>query len=127
MKATATISELHQEHKTWLNKLLFYKDELKILDRKILEAAKKHTSKEGQSLVDYFNNQVIIQKQQNDILSRDIKSHERYLDAAAINNAKDIDKAKFLDHLNHRKSIATFEKLFKNMREELMVFLSKWL
>lgn len=77
--------------------------------------------------MDYFNNQIIIQKEQLDILSHDIKSHERYLDAALIAKSKDIDKAKFLDHQKHRESIATFEKLFKNMREELMAFLSKWM
>lgn len=127
MKAAATISELHQEHKTWLNKLLFYKDELKIMDSRILEVAKKNTSKEAQSLVDYFNNQIIIQKEQIDILSHDIKSHERYLDAAALDKSKDINKAKFLDHQKHRESIVTFEKLFKDFREELMTFLSKWM
>jgi hypothetical protein len=127
MKAEKTISELHEEHKTWLNKLLFYKDELKIMDNRILEVVKKNTSKEVQSLADYLNNQVIIQKEQIDILSHDIKSHELYLDAAAIDNPKGIDNEKFLDHKKHRESIAIFEKLFKDLREELIDFLSKWM
>lgn len=127
METKKTISELHEEHKTWLNKLLFYKDELKIMDNRILEVAKKNTSKEVQSLIDHFNNQLIIQKEQIDILSHDIKSHELYLDAAAIDSPKDIDKEKFLDHKKHRESIVIFEKLFKDLREELIDFLSKWM
>lgn len=127
MKTKTTISELHEEHKTWLNKLLFYSDELKIMDNRILEVVKKNTSKQVRSLADHFNNQLIIQKEQIDILSHDIKSHELYLDAAAIANPKDIDKEKFLDHKKHRESIVTFEKLFKDLREELIDFLSKWM
>jgi len=127
MDAKKTIYELHEEHKTWLNKLLFYKDELKMMDNRILEVAKKNTSKEVRSLADHFNNQLIIQKEQIDILSHDIKSHELYLEAAALDNPNSIDKEKFLDHKKHRESIVTFEKLFRDLREELIDFLSKWM
>lgn len=127
MNTKKTISELHEEHKTWLNKLLFYKDELKIMDNRILEVAKKNTSKEEQSLIDHLNNQLIIQKEQINILTHDIKSHESYLNVAVIDNDKDIDNESFLDHKKHRESIAIFEKLFKDLREELIDFLSKWM
>lgn len=127
MEAEKTISELHEEHKTWLNKLLFYKDELKIMDNRILEVAKKNTSKEVQTLADHFNNQLIIQKEQIDILTHDIKSHESFLNARVIDNHESIDNDNFLDHKKHRESIAIFEKLFKDLREELIDFLSKWM
>jgi hypothetical protein len=127
METKKTIYQLHEEHKTWLNKLLFYKDELKIMDKRILEVAEKNTSKEVRSLADHFNNQLIIQKEQIDILTHDIKSHELYLEAAVQNNPNAIDNEKFSDHKKHRESIATFEKLFKELREELIDFLSKWM
>ena len=41
METKKTIYQLHEEHKTWLNKLLFYNDELKIMDKRILEVAEK--------------------------------------------------------------------------------------
>lgn len=127
MDAKKTIYELHEEHKTWLNKLLFYKDELKIMDNRIMEVAKKNTSKEVRSLADHFNNQLIIQKEQIDILRHDINSHELYLEAEVLENPNNIDKEKFLDHKKHRESIATFEKQFRDLREELIDFLSKWM
>ena len=127
METKKTIYQLHEEHKTWLNKLLFYKDELKIMDKRILEVAEKNTSKEVRSLTDYFNNQLIIQKEQIDLLTHDIKSHELYLEAAVQNNPNAIDNEKFSDHKKHRESIAVFEKLFKELREELIDFLSKWM
>jgi hypothetical protein len=127
MEPKKTIYQLHEEHKTWLNKLSFYKDELKIMDSRILEVAKKNTSKEVRSLADHFNNQLIIQKEQIDILTHDIKSHELYLEAAALDNPNGIDTEKFSDHKKHRASIVTFEKLFKDLREDLIDFLSKWM
>ena len=124
METKTTISQLHEEHKTWLNKLLFYKDELSIMANRIKEIGEKNTSTEARSLCDHFNNLLIIQREQIDILNHDIKSHESYLEAAL----KDIiDHQKFTDHKKHRESIATFEKLFKDLREELIDFLSKWM
>ena len=127
METKKTIYQLHEEHKTWLNKLLFYEDELKIMDKRILEVAEKNTSKEVRALADHFNNHLIIQKEQIDILTHDIKSHEMYLEAAVENNPNAIDNEKFLDHKKHRESIAVFEKLFRELREELIDFLSKWM
>ena len=75
METTKTIYQLHEEHKTWLNKLLFYKDELSIMTNRLSEVSRKNTSREVLSLVDHFHNQLIIQKEQIDILNHDIKSH----------------------------------------------------
>lgn len=127
METTKTIYQLHEEHKTWLNKLLFYKDELSIMTNRLSEVASKNTSSEVLALVDHFNNQLIIQKEQIDILNHDIKSHESYLEAAVRKNVNDIEHAKFSDHKNLRESIAVFEKIFKELREELIDFLSKWM
>ena len=127
METKKTIYQLHEEHKTWLNKLLFYNDELKIMDKRILDVAEQNTSSEVRSLADHFINQLTIQKEQIDILSHDINSHEIFLEAAALDNPNSIDHERFSDHKKHRESIATFEKLFKELREELIDFLSKWM
>ena len=127
MDAKKTVNELHEEHKTWLNKLLFYKDELSIMAKRISEVAEKNTSMEVRSLLDHFNNQLIIQKEQIDLLNHDIKSHESYLEAELNDNHTIIGHQKFADHKNHRESIATFEKLFSDLRGELIDLLSKWM
>jgi enamine deaminase RidA (YjgF/YER057c/UK114 family) len=127
METKKTIYQLHEEHKTWLNKLLFYSDEIKIMDKRISEVAEKNTSSEVRSLADHFNNQLTIKKEQIDILTHDINSHELYLEATVHDNPNAINNEKFLDHKNHRESIAIFEKLFKELREELIEFLSKWM
>lgn len=127
METKKSIYQLHEEHKTWLNKLLFYKDELKIMADRIMEVGEKNTSIEVRSLADHFHNQVIIQKEQIDILNHEIESHETYLQNAVQKNPNAVDHEKFLDHKKHRESIAVFEKIFRELREELIDFLSKWM
>ncbi len=127
METTKTIYQLHEEHKTWLNKLLFYKDELSIMKNRLLEIADKNNAKEVHASIDYFQNQLLIQNEQIDILNHDIKSHESFLEAAARKNPIDVEHEKFSDHKKHRESISVFEKIFKELREELIDFLSKWM
>lgn len=127
MENKQTIYQLHEEHKTWLNKLSFYKDELSIMINRISEVAKKNSSKEVLSLIEHFQNQVVIQKEQIDILRYDIKNHESFLETAAKNNPKAIDYEKFSDHQKHRTRIEVFEKSFNDLRAELIHFLSKWM
>ncbi|CAM4197982.1 hypothetical protein [Flavobacterium weaverense] len=127
METTKTIYELHEEHKTWLNKLLFYKDELFIMENRISEIAEKNTSTEVRTLIDYFYNQISIQKEEIDFINHDINSHEAFLEDALRKNHNSIQNDKFLDHKKHRESVTIFEKLFRELREELIEFLSKWM
>ena len=127
METTKTIYELHEEHKTWLNKLLFYKDELFIMENRISEIAEKNTSTEVRTIIDYFYNQISIQKEEIDFINHDINSHEAFLEDALRKNRNSIQNDKFLDHKKHRESVTIFEKLFRELREELIEFLSKWM
>lgn len=127
MKKGKTIKELHDEHKIWLAKLLFYKDELIIMAGRIAEVAKKNSADEVHAWVDQFQNQLVIQKEQIDILKYDIKSHELFLESAIIKNPDSIDQEKFSDHEKHRESMEVFEKIFNELRGELIQFLSRWM
>ena len=69
-----------------------------MMSKRISETAEKNTLKEVCSLTDHFNDQLIIQKEQIDIVSHDIKSHELYLGSAANDNPNAVDHDKFSDH-----------------------------
>ncbi len=127
METTKSIYQLHEEHKIWLNALAFYADELSIMKNRISEIAKKNTSKEVLSLVEHFQNQLIIQKEQIDILKHHIKGHEVGLESAADNNPTAVDHEKFSDHAAQRNKMENFEKIFNDLRKELIHFLSKWM
>ena len=127
METKKTINELHEDHMIWLNKLAFYKDEILIMQNRIAEIAKKNTSKEVLAFVEHFQNQLIVQKEQIDILNHDIKDHESFLEYKANKNRASIDEKKFGDHTAHRNNIENFEKIFNDLRKELIAFLSKWM
>lgn len=127
METKKTIYQLHEEHKIWLNKLAFYKDELLIMQNRISEISVKNTSKEVLAFVEHFQNQLIIQKEQIDILNHNIRKHETDLEKAADKNPVAIDKEKFADHTTQRDQVDTFERIFNELRKELIGFLSKWM
>lgn len=127
METTKTIYQLHEDHKTWLNKLTFYKDEILIMSNRISEIAKKNTSKEVLSFVEHFQNQLIVQKEQIDILKHEINNHERSIEAKANKKAVTNESKKFLDHSTQRNNVESFEKIFNDLRNELIHFLAKWM
>ena len=122
-----TIYELHEDHKTWKNKLLFYRDEVKIMKHRIEEIASKNTAKEVLAFIEHFQNQLIIQDEQIDILAHDIQKRESFLEAAANKNKVAVDHEKFDDDRVLRSAMDDFERLFHELRKELIVFLSKWM
>ena len=52
---------VHHEYKTWLNKLEFFKDELRIFKDRLSDIAKKNTGHDILAMVEHFQNQIIIQ------------------------------------------------------------------
>lgn len=127
METTKTIYQLHEDHKTWLNKLEFYKDEILIMQNRISEIAKKNTSKEVLSFVEHFQNQLIVQKEQIDTLKHEINSHERSIEEKVNKKAVANESKKFLDHSAQRNNVESFEKTFNDLRKKLIQFLSKWM
>lgn len=57
MNSQIAIVELHKEYKVWLNKLLFYKDDLKTMQSRLDEIASINKSKEAMVFFESFENQ----------------------------------------------------------------------
>ena len=79
------------------------------------------------SFVEHFQNQLIVQKEQIDILKHEINSHERSIEEKVNKKAVANESKKFLDHSAQRKNVESFEKNFNDLRKELIQFLSKWM
>ena len=117
--------DLHTEHQEWLNKLAFYEDDLYIMRSRISEVASKNTGKETLAMVEHFQNQLIVQKETIDTLKHEIKEHEAYLEKNINDNPTAPDHRKMNDHAKHRESVESFEKVFNELRKELIQFLCK--
>lgn len=115
---------LHEEHKTWLNKLAFYADDLMVLEKRLQEVVSKNTDKEVLAMAHHFENQFIMRKEQIDEMRHSIKEHESYI-ANKISHNPAADHVDMHDHPKERNTIETFEKSFADTRTEFVSFLSK--
>ncbi len=124
---TKKIYAQHEENKEWSSTLSFYKDDLKILTGRLEEVAAKNTSKEVLALVEHFQNQLLIQKGQMDILNHAINIQNDAISSEIKKNEVAVDHRKIEDHSVLRENMKSFEMLFKSLRVELMDFLSRWM
>lgn len=121
------IYDLHEEHIQWINKMLFYKDEMKVMQNRLSEVAGKNTDREVQAIVEHFQNQLIVQNEQADILKHTIKQYENTIESHLNKNDVAADKLKWDDHSDLRGKVEMFEKIINELRGELIDFLAKYI
>lgn len=124
---TEKIYTQHEENKEWVSSLSFYKDDVKILTGRLQQVASKNTSKDVLVLVEHFQNQLLIQKGQIDILNHAINIQNDAISSEIKKNDVAIDHRKIEDHSALRENMKSFEMIFKSLRVDLMGFLGKWM
>jgi hypothetical protein len=119
------IEVLHSEHMVWINKLEFYKDDIKILVKRLEEIVMKNTSRDVLAMVEHFQNQFIIQRNEIDEFHHAIKQHENELEKAVRENPTASNRQRLADHPEMRERMDRFEIIFHDLRQELIHFLAK--
>ncbi len=117
--------ETHHEYKTWLNKLEFFKDELKIFKNRLSEVTKQNTNHDVLAMVEHFQNQIIIQRNEIDTLRHNIKQYENTLEDKVKENIIAANHNPDEDFKSHKESIDRFEYLFTEFRDDCVKFFSK--
>lgn len=121
------LSELHAEHTEWLQHLAHYEQELVHLQNMLDDLARRNNGDEFHKGLSHFQNQLIIHKEQLDILKHEIRVHEDFLTEEAKKETETIHRRLFGDHAEERDRVATYEKLFGEMKAELLDFAGKWM
>lgn len=124
---TEKIYTQHEENKEWLSNLLFFKDEIKVMEHRLEEIASKNTSKDVLKGVEHFQNQLIIQKNTIDTLKHGVTISEDALRADISKNETAADHRSVKDHTETREQVKQFEKTFKDLKSELNTALIKWM
>lgn len=120
-----TYLDQHQHHKTWLNYLAFYKDEMQVLQRRLEEVAARNTDGEVLAMVEHFQNQLILQREQHDILRHDIKQYENLIEKLFENNPVLAENSRPKEEKELTDRVETFGRLFHEMKEELYRFVAR--
>ena len=121
------MSDLHFELNLWLNELKFYKDEIKIFNRRLEDIVSRDTSKEVMQQLEHFQNQYIRQSEVIDELRHEVKQHENILEQEVLNNPVTVDHRNFEDHTELRDQADQFKKIYHDLKIEFMSFLTKWM
>jgi hypothetical protein len=122
---TELISEIHTAHREWLNKIAFYRDEVKFMQHRIEEIASNNTGQEVLVQVEHFQNQLIIQTSTLDQFSHDINKHEKAITDMILANPVASDHRRAEPVAGMADSVQTFERIFNDLRHELIHFLAK--
>lgn len=121
------IYSMDADCKEMLNKVEFYKYDIKILQGRLGEIAQKNSATEVLSMVEHFQNQYIIQNEQADILNHDIKESRRKIEEEVNKNPVAVDHRKIDDNTELRDKVAQFEKSMADLRSESIRFFAKWM
>jgi predicted nuclease with TOPRIM domain len=125
MEARKHLSELHQEHLTWIKSLEFYKDELQTLNNRLGELVTANSDNAIRAQIEHFQNQFIRQNEVIDELKHDIKASENEIIANISNNPVASDHRSAPDHTELRDRFETFEKIYSELKNEFQAFASK--
>lgn len=128
MKISRKVSELHAEDHLWLNKVLFYQDELQLL-RVRLEKAAAHAKKNAQVLgeVEHFENQLRVQQRHIDQIKNRLQLDEARLTGTLSGGLNTVQERERVIHLQDKKEISDFEDNFNRLRVDFRNFLKKHL
>jgi hypothetical protein len=121
------IYDLHAEGREWKNRLDFYLDDLSIMEKRIGEVAAKNNGKDVLAFVEHFQNQMILQREQLDILEKEVRNFNHSIDEEAQKNPVAVDRRKMNEDTELRDRVETFEHLFNALRQELHRFAAKWM
>jgi hypothetical protein len=121
------IAQVNTEHTEWIKGLAFYKDEMHILENRLLEVAAKNTVFEALQGIEHFQNQFVVQRNNIDELKHKIKEHMSVFTKLPEMLEEVVENERLADHENLRDEYQTFEKVIRELRLEFNVFLAKWM
>lgn len=117
----------HSEHSDWLNKLDFYKDEIKIFTGRLEEIASKNTVDEALAEVEKFQNQLIVQRNNIDEIEHVIHLGEQKVEDEIHNHNIGANHKKLGGHSQEAELVTSFEKNFNGLKDDFNRFSSKWM
>jgi hypothetical protein len=121
------LTKVTAEHSEWLNGLDFYKEDILILEKRLLELASRKGNFDMSRGIEHFQNQFLIQRNTIDELRHSIREHvSNFGRMVAVEDA-----SKEIPHQHMHESLKdgylSFEKVMNELRHEFNDFLAKWL
>lgn len=126
VKDKVRISDLHFDHKLWMNELKFFEMQMDVFEGRLEEIVLNLTDGMALAEVEAFQNQIIRQREVIDELKHKFRLREQDLDKFENDKVLESNHILFVDHRKEREEMQIFIKLYQEMREKYMNFLEKW-
>lgn len=119
----------HVQLLEWLKALDFYKNELRFWRKHLAHVVISNTNKDILREAEQFQNQVIIQEDQIDILHHDVKQLENRMDEefAIISKGGKISQQTLDVEAALRERMKVFEHLYVDLKHDYYSFLRKYM
>lgn len=117
------VSDLHFDHKLWLNELKFFEMQLNVFQERLEEIINRNNDNSILAEIEAFQNRIIRQKEVIDDIKHKIRLREQDLETHSNDESIDSDNPFYIEHDNEREEMVTFIKLYQDMRASFMKFL----
>jgi 1,4-alpha-glucan branching enzyme len=115
------------DHTIWAKGLEFYRDELELMSRRLLDISAKNTSEEASKGVEHFQNQFIIQQKNISDLRHGVKNYVTGLSNDAKEHGGHVNDIFITQGNDLRERYEQLEQIMNSLRHEFNDFLSKWM
>jgi hypothetical protein len=124
-QAKESIKLLHFEHREWLNRFDFYKNEFSSYEKLLGEVAVKNNSHEVTPQIEHFQNQFVLQREKLDVLRHNVKQSENAIEERMKDNAVAWDHQSMPAEVELRGKVLAFDEMFNELKVEFRAFLQK--
>ena len=124
------LSDLHFDHKLWLNELRFFEDQLEIFDERLSQVVDRYKGDlSALASLEAFQNQIIRQREVIDELKHKLRAREKDLNIIEKNATEPISANHILFEYHHseKEEMDTFIRLYDEMRNKYIGLLSEML
>lgn len=115
------------DHTIWAKGLEFYRDELDLMSKRLLEISGKNTSADANKGVEHFQNQFIIQQKNISDLKHGVRNYVKGLSNDAKDHGGHVDENFITEGNILRERYEQLEQIMNSLRHEFNDFLSKWM
>ena len=115
------------DHTIWAKGLEFYRDELDLMTRRLLDISVKNTSEEASKGVEHFQNQFIIQQKNISDLRHGVKNYVTGLSNDSKNHGGHVSEIFLTQGNDLRGRYEQLEQIMNSLRHEFNDYLSKWM
>ena len=127
MVGTLPIPKLHLEYRLWIAELQFAKEEIGIFERHLETLVNKRYLPEVTVQVEHFQNCFIREKEVIDILKHDLHGAEVQLVSFVKQlSGMGLESIRMDNHGKLRDQMATFRKLYGELKHEFRRFEAQW-